>query len=374
MRGNLCQSQDSRSLHHACHVARSSDSPPRDSSRDAHRQAFPAPDRSGHPSRLRPPPQRRPHAAITAANADNISQLAEIGPLSGPIRGVAWSPDRNVLAAGSIADIYIVDAEHARVSATWHGHTGQIYTLAWSPRTKVLASASGDGTLRLWPPRRPGTSTALSYPNTTPLSVDWSPDGKRLVSGTFEGHVLLWNAETGKHLAEWSGPPKLHPLGGRYPFAVYGASWSPDGSKIVTTRYDGYILIWDMASGTYTALRKTDAQPNTVAWAPDGTRFAVTDDAGVVEVWDAGTQAKVGAFDAMDGNGWAYAVKWSVDGQLLAVSRALGPVQIWDARGGHLLRVLNASQESVWGVAWPPDMKRLASVSDDGTVRLWGVS
>ena len=322
-----------------------------------------------------PPPTPIPPATpITLANAGTISQLAVLGPEGGPIRGIAWSPDRHTLAAGSIADIYLWDATRGTLTDTWHGHNGQIYTLAWSSQTKVLASASGDGTLRLWSPQHPGTSTVLRETGVTPLSVDWSPDGKRLVSGTFEGPVLIWDASTGKRIARWSGPPmRGNGMGGRYPFAVYGVSWSPDGSKILTTRYDGYIQIWDVASGQDTILRKTDSQPNTVSWSPDGARFAVTDDAGNVDIWNAATHAKTVTCDAKDSGGWAYAVKWSPDSKMLVVSRATGPVQVWDTQRGRLLKDLEGHTAPVWGVAWSSDGLRIASGSDDGTVRFWGV-
>lgn len=231
--------------------------------------------------------------------------------------------------------------------------------------------------MRLWQTRQGSALHVLTNPANTPFfSVAWSPDGGRVCAGAEDGSVTIWNAQTGAHIATWSGPPDGPSLGGRFPFAAWGIAWSPDGKRIVSTRYDDLLLVWDVAGGTSRAIPKTDSQPNTVAWAPGGDWFALTDDQGKVTVWN-GARLTRGA-DLVDSNqveaGWSYGLAWSPTGALVAESRESGIVQLWDVQAGRDLAVLRGHTSQVWGLAWSPGGLRMASAGDDGTVRLWGVA
>jgi WD40 repeat protein len=198
------------------------------------------------------------------------------------------------------------------------------------------------------------------------------PDGSKIVSGTEAGDVVLWDATTGHQLVKWSGPPRS-PASGRNPYAVWGVSWSPDGRRIVSTRYDGLVLVWEASSGKVLKAIDTNSQPNTVAWSPDGARFATTHDDGTTRLWHGTSYTNTAVLDADDGAGWAYAVTWAPDSSMLASSREAGSVQLWDAMNNGALVELQAHRSEVWGLSWSPDGLRLVSACDDTTVRLWGV-
>src|SRR5215472_399490 len=158
--------------------------------------------------------------------------------------------------------------------------------LSWSAVTDLLASASADGTARIWDPSSGSTVHLLSNPSKAPvISVDWSPDGTVLVTGTWQGTVEVWDGHTGQHLATWAGPPEK-PIVGRNPYAVWGVAWSPDGHTVASTRYDMHVLVWDAASGHLRTSLIPDSQPNGVAWRPDSSGFASSDDGGTIQLWD----------------------------------------------------------------------------------------
>ncbi len=203
--------------------------------------------------------------------------------------------------------------------------------------------------------------------------VAWSPDGRRIACGTQTGDVLLWDAGSGARLGTWSGPPEGQGQGGFYPFAVWGVAWSPDGRQIVSTRYDGFVIVWDAATGASKAIPKSDSQPNTVAWAANGLRFALTDDQGKVVLWSGATAQRSASLERHDEAGWAYGLAWAPDSSMVASSRESGLLQLWDTQTNNELIALQAHGEAVWGLCWSPDGLRLASASDDGTARLWGV-
>ncbi|HEU5347644.1 MAG TPA: WD40 repeat domain-containing protein, partial [Ktedonobacterales bacterium] len=249
----------------------------------------------------------------------------------------------------------------------------QIYSMAWSPASNLLASASSDGSVRIWDTQQTRTVQALKTTSSAIFSVAWSPDGHQIACGTEYGVVLLWNAQTGKQIATWDGPAQRQSKGGRYPFAAWGISWSPDGRHIVSTRYDDLVLLWDVATGKSQAIPKTDTQPNTVVFAPNGSQFAVTDDQGKVSLWNATNGQRRATFEGHDEGGFSYGLAWSPDSTIVASSRASGIVQLWDAQTSKELAVLQGHINPVWGLAWSPDGLRLVSGCDDDTVCLWGV-
>ena len=89
---------------------------------------------------------------------------------------------------------------------------------------------------------------------------------------------------------------------------------------------------------------------------------AVTD-GGTIRLWSLPV-GKLGVWD----------IAWSPDGRRVAVSRSISTgsdLRVWDARTGQGERVLAGHQEQVYAVAWSTDNKRLASASQDGTIRVW---
>ncbi len=325
------------------------------------------------PSASPTPPLLTPAARIELANAAHVAALGAFAAHEdGRLRSTAWSPDGTLVAAGGERDVHVWDASSGRATATWHGHTDLVCGLAWSGTSSLLASASDDGTIRLW--QHDGTVVrVLGGRQDDPLSLAWSPDGKRLAAGAYSGPVQVWDITTGTSSPGWSGPP-FGRGGGSYPHAAYGISWSPDGHRIISTRYDGFLLVWDATTGTLLAPLHVDSLPNSVAWSPDGRSFTSSHDNGSVRVWDATSYRTTAVLTAHNEDGWAFPMAWSPDGQIVAVARDTGLVQLYDVHHATELAALTGHLASVWSLGWAANDLRIATASDDGTVRLWGVT
>ncbi|KAJ6592977.1 WD40-repeat-containing domain protein, partial [Mycena capillaripes] len=136
------------------------------------------------------------------------------------------------------------------------------------------------GKMKQWP----GTIAVLEGHTSDVRSVAFSPDGKRIVSGSHDSTVRIWDAETGAALRE--------PLEGHTDW-VGSVAFSPDGKRIVSGSDDKTVCIWDAETGA--ALREpleghTD-WVGSVAFSPDGKRIVSGSDDKTVRIWDAETGA-----------------------------------------------------------------------------------
>ena len=121
-------------------------------------------------------------------------------------------------------------------AATHAGHTDEVRSVAFSPDGKRIATGSPDKTVRLW---NPATGQPLGAPltgHTGPVNeVAFSPDGQRLASAGDDGTVRLWNPDTGQPLGD--------PLTG-YTGQTFAVAFSRDGRRLATAGDDGTVRLW----------------------------------------------------------------------------------------------------------------------------------
>ena len=282
------------------------------------------------------------------------------------IWSVAWSPDAKHIASGSVdRTVQVWDAINGKKVFTYYGHMGAqygVFTVAWSPDGKHIASGGGDGdsTVQIWD----GISGdhVLTYRGHSHgiHKLAWSPDGKHIVSGSFDNTAQVWNASTADHILTYRGHSDV----------VYWVDWSPDGKHIVSGSRDKTVQVWDASTGekvlTY---RGHSSSVDTVAWSPDGRRIASGGGDSTVQVWDAST-----GDHGLTYRGHAievHSVAWSPNGKRIASGSFDHTVQVWDASTGGNFLTYRGHSEPIFDAAWSPDGRRIASGSLDNTVQVW---
>src|SRR5262245_36796004 len=237
---------------------------------------------------------------------------------------------------------------------------GQIYSVAFSPDGKRLTSGSADRTVKLWDAVAVQELATLIGHGDAVLSVAFSPDGKRLATGSQDRTVKLWDVATGKELLTLKG----HSGG------VLSVSFSPDGKRLTTGSHDGAVKLWDAATGQELgALKEQSHRVLSVAFSPDGKRLATGGGEGTVKLWDAGAGQELLTLKVRLVS--VCSVAFSPDGKQLATGGCKGTVKLWDAATGQELLTLKGHGQPGRSVAFSPDGKRLASGSADRTVKLW---
>ena len=328
------------------------------------------------------------------------------------IRSLAFSPDGQTLASGSWDyTVRMWDAETGNPERTIEGHTGMVWSVAFSPDGQMLASGNGnpfpwaannhirildamtgDVHRTLTAPRLPWVQSVAYSPDGLTIassggreihrwdvmtgeqkqalkghrdSVDglaFSPDGQTIATGSDDGTVRLWNAETGN-------PERK--LEGQTAAAVKTVAFSPDGWMLASG--GGGISLWDVATGDrLRTLHGHKKWVNSIAFSPDSRMLASGGDDATVRLWDVSTGEHLRTLEETGTRVRAavLSVDFSPDGRTLA-SGNWRYVYVWDVMTGGLKRILEGHADRVNGVAFSPDGRTLASGSQDGTILLW---
>ncbi len=280
------------------------------------------------------------------------------------ITRIAWSPDATFLASASgNGSIRIWDARNWARVRTLSGHTGLVSSVAWSPDGQRLASASFDQTICLWESGSGKRLHTLTGHKAGINRVAWSPDGQRLVSAATDNKVILW---------ETTRPRLIKILEGHID-SVYGVAWSPNGQIIASGSNRPGINLWEGKNGQLirTFTPEISGYINDIAWLNDQT-FVVGGDNDFISIWN----IKDGLQKNVEGHSSAIkSISVSAGKRLLASKSWDHTVRLWRIDPWAELTVLteNADESSNWpGVAFHPHLPILATLGEKDTIiRIW---
>lgn len=330
--------------------------------------------------------------------------------LNGKGSFATWSQDGDMVATINKKAIYLWNGETGSpLGMPLTGHADDIEHLAWSPNGERLASASKDGTVRLW-----DVKSAL-LPQSTPLDLHSEPAGIHIgigrednaagyryfichdggpidvwdekntdlfhrlttmgrgvgcfawtsdqesLAGGYDRAAWLWNSKTGEPIRRIS----------RHGDRLTNLTWSPDGKQLASISENGEVHVWTGNRDKLLARRWDDVRDaanahRLIAWSGDSTRLASVGRKGLVRIWDTTTYcALTGVRKSSDysGRGKVTCLSWSPERSRLASGTSSGEVCLWEGNTGEVITVAFQRGNGVELLAWSPDGKILASAS-----------
>ena len=313
----------------------------------------PAPPAAGP---LPTPPPLSPDA-ISAANAGRVVQIDRWEQKIYNARTLVWAPDSAWLACCSApVRIYNVAARQARSIDS--NHAADVLTVAPMPAGLAgdgpLLAAAGYQGIQLWDAASGGELG--SFPAIRDVrSLALSPDGSLLAAGAMEAVKLLATAD-GREIDTLLGVVAL----------VQSLAFSPDGKILAAGGQN--IITWEWPSGRKLANIKIDPWATRLIFTPDGKALIAATRTGV-KVYETPGLRLLRAI----GDEEPTALALSPDGKLLAWAARTTPIRLVDLTNGREVATLTGHTGVVQALAFSPEGARLASGSEDGTIRFWGV-
>ena len=311
------------------------------------------PSSPGQPLLATPVPAQPIQVSLPPApDQQRVSRRSALGWIIGGVAAVG---------IGSGVGIYFYTRHRTPTDALYvlRGHSDTVTSLNWSPDGFQLVSGSRDSTARTWLTNDQTSSVTYKGHSAAILAVAWSPDGTLLASGGEDKTVQLWNTAGAllHSFSDWGA-------------SVSSLAWENNGKAL---------FVGTLGVGVHELLLNTGERPgrsnktyiHAVALSPGGNYLAVGAASGQVVIVNTVT-FKYAFYRRHTGP--VLALAWSQDGTMLASGGSDSTAQVWDPTTGATLHSLPHGG-AVNGIAWEPgNTGRLASSSADSKVRLWDIN
>jgi WD40 repeat protein/tRNA A-37 threonylcarbamoyl transferase component Bud32 len=289
---------------------------------------------------------------------DNVvAALASLESTQPDLRGWEWRYVNRLLHS----DLFTVKGVS---SASFSPDGSRIVTGGVDGSRPAIGGDVGTGTATVWDAKSGAEIFTLKGHTRYIYSASFSPDGSRVLTRGFENTAKVWDAESGAELFTLKGN-----AGG-----VLAASFSPDGSRIVTGG-DGTATVWDAKSGAaiFTLKGHTDRFV-TASFSPDGSQVLAAGFAKTAKVWDAKSGAELLAIKGH--NGGFLNASFNPSGSRIVTWRHRwsgvddGTVTVWDAKSGAEIVAIKSHDGYVGSVAFSPDGSQLVIIDARGTAKV----
>jgi cytochrome c len=289
-----------------------------------------------------------------------VPAQAQLRGHGGPVRALAISADGSTAISGSFdtsAIFWSLKTDTAKQVLRFHdGAVNAVAFLGLGAESVVTSGA--DARIAIWKAGETQPRTVLQGHTAPVVSLAVSPDGRMLASASWDRTVRLWP------LAGVNSAPRV--LEGHQQ-NVNGVAFLPDGSAVVSAGYDATLRIWPLGRNGAPLIVGVPSPLNAVAVAPDGEIVCAGADGKVYVVSTAGeVRAAIPASETP-----IIALAVSRDGALVAAASVRGTVAVIDRKERKVAHTLVGPGLPVWSAAFFPDNRTLLTGGSDRMIRRW---
>ncbi|MEL7036477.1 MAG: trypsin-like peptidase domain-containing protein [Cyanobacteria bacterium J06592_8] len=318
---------------------------------------------SPQPSLNLPP---SPIANRSLSNANQTYTLAtSLEERSGEVMAVEIVPPY-AISGNSKGRVSVWNLATGGLRKTWQAHNTSINAIAVSPNGQILATASDDGTIKLWDlttaintDTLPLLHTLKDHSNAV-LSVEISADGRTLASGSWDNLIMIWDLQTGRLLNTLIGHQQL----------VSAIAISPNGKILASGSKDNTIRIWNLETGELIHTLQGHSLPVlSLAISPNGKILASGSADGTIAVWDLQTAQAIRKIQGHTDGVWSIVI--GTDNQTLVSGSWDRSIKLWNLETGELQENLKGHSSYVNAVDISSDGQTIVSGGWDGQVKIW---
>jgi WD40 repeat protein/tRNA A-37 threonylcarbamoyl transferase component Bud32 len=303
---------------------------------------------------------------LAAAGFDHTMRVWNIGgPMDrrvdehdGAATVAVFSPDGQRVVSGGADGAVSLTHLGGGAPSILDKHDGKVLDLRIFPDGASVVSAGEDGTVRILPLN--GDKPRILRGHQGRVSrIAISTDGKQLASGGADKKVRLWDLTTGKAQVLFE-----------HASAVEALAFSPDGASLATGSADNSVRLHRFATGAVETLGKFERLVRAVTFSPDGKTLAAGSRDHTIRLWNLETREN----KVIASGNVVTQIVFLPGGATFASVGSEPSVRLWETSTGKPLGILRGHQSSVESISISPDGKRIASASQDGTLRIWDLA
>lgn len=269
-------------------------------------------------------------------------------------------------AAWQAAPTYLLQATHTKPVAllkTLDGHEGTVKCLVFTPDGQRLITGSDDQTIRVWDIATGQQLLSLAGHTSAIKRLVIKSDGLTLVSASDDQTIKLWDLSNGQELGTLKGHTSY----------LNAVIFSPDGKLLASASADQTVRLWDLATRQEVRIfTGHSSYVNGIVFSPDGQLLASASADRTIKLWSVTTGELLGTFEGH--TSYVNAVVFTPDGQRLISASADQTIRVWNVATGAEERILSGHSSFVEHIAISPDGQRLMSSSADQTLKIWDLA